>query len=73
MNAFMKKRGSFSLLDSLVRNGTFFVSVMLGFLILLTEPFKNILRTKLGVILFLIGIALIIYFIAIILKNMLNL
>ena len=59
--------------ENISRYPRFFVSVMLGFLILLTEPFKNILRTKLGVILFLIGIALIIYFIAIILKNMLNL
>ena len=59
--------------ENISRYPRFFVSVMLGFLLLLTEPFKNILRTKLGVILFLIGIALIIYFIAIILKNMLNL
>jgi hypothetical protein len=59
--------------ENISRYLRFFVSVMLGFLLLLTEPFKNILRTKLGVILFLIGIALIIYFIAIILKNMLNL
>ena len=73
MNTFMKKRDFFSLLDSLERNATFVVAVFLGFLIFVTESFKNILRTKLGVILFLIGIPLIIYFIVIILKNILNL
>lgn len=59
--------------ENISRYPRFFVSSVFGLILILIRPFRNLLRTKSGIVVLLIGSIVIILFISITLLNMLNL
>jgi hypothetical protein len=59
--------------ENISRYPRFFASSVFGLILILIRPFRNLLRTKSGIVVLLIGSIVIILFISITLLNMLNL
>ena len=59
--------------ENIARYPRFFFSSMLGLVLILTTPFQRLFRTRSGIIVFIFGSVLIIFFLCFVLKGMLDL
>lgn len=63
----------FNFWENISRYPRFFISASLGLVMILTTPFQNLLKTRSGIIIFIISAVVIILFLGITLKSMLDL
>ena len=58
--------------ENISRYPRFFISAMVGLVLILTTPFQTLLRTRLGNLVFVTGFSILLLFIGVTLKEMLD-